>query len=71
MNDLHYLHPNVELLDGYAMDRLPESTLAYVEEHLLLCPSCCKALTLLERDINLMRAVLGPQEIAGPVWARA
>lgn len=71
MNDLQYLHPSAELLDQYAMNRLSNGTLGYVEEHLLLCPSCCKALSLLDRDIRLMRAVLGPMEITGPVWARA
>jgi hypothetical protein len=71
MNDLHYLHPSAELLDGFAMDRLSEGHTAYVEEHLLICPSCCKALTLLDRDIRLMRAILGPQEaVSGPVWVR-
>lgn len=71
MNDLHYLHPSAELLDRYAMNRLSDGTLDYVEEHLLLCPSCSKALNVLDRDIKLMRAVLGPQEVNGPVWARA
>lgn len=71
MNDLHFLHPSADLLDAYAMNRLSDSTLAYVEEHLLLCQSCCKALTVLERDIDLMRAVLGSQEIAGLALARA
>lgn len=70
MNDLNYLHPNAELLDCYVLNRLPERELAYVEEHLFLCASCRKALTALERDIHIMRTVLGPQEVVGPVWAR-
>lgn len=70
MNDLHYLHPNADLLDGYAMNRLSEDQTCYVEEHLLLCASCCNALSVLDRDIKLMRTILGPQNAARPVWTR-
>jgi hypothetical protein len=33
-------HPNEEVLEEYALYRLPEAFLAQVEEHLLLCESC-------------------------------
>jgi hypothetical protein len=33
-------HPNEEILEEYALHRLPETLAAQVEEHLLLCETC-------------------------------
>ena len=41
-------HPTEEILEDYALDRLPEALAAHVEEHLLICPSCQES--VLETD---------------------
>jgi hypothetical protein len=70
MKDLRSLHPSSELLERFAMDQLPNCQTAYVEEHMLLCPSCCDDLTAVEADIKMMRVVLGGLESTTPVWVQ-
>jgi hypothetical protein len=35
-----HVHPSEDVLDEYALGRLPESTVATLEEHILLCSGC-------------------------------
>ncbi len=62
MKDIINVHPSIDLLENYSMNRLPERQTAYVEEHMLLCSHCCDALTALEQEISLMRLVLAVSE---------
>ena len=44
------------------MNRLTGSQAAHLEEHLLLCDSCCTALTAIDKEIKIIRLVLGGSE---------
>ncbi len=71
MTDLLFLHPSSELLDRYAMNQLSPSQTGYMEEHMLLCHSCCDALSALEREIKMMRVLLAGHVMPSvPVWVR-
>jgi hypothetical protein len=59
VTNLLHLHPTTNLLEEYAMNRLPECQIASLEEHLLLCQPCCEALTAVEQDIMLMHLIAG------------
>ncbi|MCU1292704.1 MAG: hypothetical protein JWP08_1554 [Bryobacterales bacterium] len=45
------------------MNRLTESRTAHVEEHLLLCRSCCTTLTAIDEEIKMIQLVLGGSEV--------
>jgi hypothetical protein len=57
------LHLSTDLLERYAMNRLTESRTAHVEEHLLLCRSCCTTLTAIDEEIKMIQLVLGGSEV--------
>ena len=48
-------HPDDEMVESYAMNRLPENQLASFEEHLLLCERCRKRLQLIDGFVQGMR----------------
>jgi hypothetical protein len=52
-----HVHPSEDVLDEYALGRLPESTLATLEEHLLLCSGCQSRVVDLDVYIAAMRTV--------------
>lgn len=39
------VHPDTETLEGYALGRLSDPESGQVEEHLMVCPDCCNALS--------------------------
>jgi predicted anti-sigma-YlaC factor YlaD len=51
-------HPGEETLEEYLMGRIPESQVAKVEEHLLLCDYCRSFYILIEERIRDIRAGL-------------
>jgi hypothetical protein len=57
-------HPSDEVLEKYSLDRLPESNLAAVEEHLLVCDQCRARL----QEIEPLECVHYTDD--GPVYAR-
>lgn len=58
-------HPNDDQLETYARGRLPEAELAGLEEHLLVCAACQKALETHDIYLRAMRAALRhpPEEV--------
>jgi hypothetical protein len=50
------LHPNEEILEEYALHRLPEALAAPVEEHLLICPSCQEAVAENDQFVAALKA---------------
>ena len=48
-------HPDLDVLESYAFDRLPEEDTEAFEEHLLVCESCQKALAETDEYIRLMK----------------
>lgn len=57
-------HSSDERLEKYSLDRLPESSLAAVEEHLLVCEQCRARL----EEIEPLKYVHHTED--GPVYAR-
>ena len=58
-------HPPEEALEEYAFDRLPESAIIPLEEHILVCESCQMALARVDEYIRLMKtaaAQVGPRK---------
>ena len=53
-------HISEDLLDQYALKKLPEDEAAALEEHLLICHDCQDRLRLTEAFIAALRAVVGP-----------
>ena len=51
-------HISDDLLDEYALKRLPEAEAAALEEHLLICPHCQERLQLTDDFIAALRATL-------------
>jgi anti-sigma factor RsiW len=49
-------HIQEELMDRYAMGTLPQESVADVEEHLLVCPTCQDRLTELDEFLTVFRA---------------
>jgi hypothetical protein len=49
------IHPDADFLEQYAMNHLTESEAAPLEEHLLLCHTCCAALTAIDEEIDMIR----------------
>jgi hypothetical protein len=77
------VHPSEGMLEEYCFNRLPESALETLEEHLLACPSCQGTLEELDEYIQLMKAELAkspvlpvttpvttPVTLADNTWAR-
>ena len=58
MNTGSIFHIPDDLLEEYAIGRLPGIDCAPVEEHLLICPTCQNNLTKTDEYIRIMRAVL-------------
>jgi hypothetical protein len=52
------IHPDEEVLEEYAFNRLPSSSLAQVEEHILLCPACQEAVLDADEFRALMKSEL-------------
>lgn len=50
-------HVTDDLLEGYALAALEEDTLAYVEEHLLVCEDCRVRLQTMEEFVADFRTV--------------
>jgi hypothetical protein len=50
------LHPDEDVFESYAFDRLTASTLEVFEEHLLVCESCQIRLERTEEYIRVMKA---------------
>ena len=50
-------HISEDLLDRYALKKLPESEVVALEEHLLLCSDCQDRLRLTEDFIEALRDV--------------
>ena len=48
-------HPTEDILEAYALHRLPESLLAPLEEHLLACESCRDALAEMDEFVTAMK----------------
>src|SRR5450755_3459715 len=48
-------HPSEEVLDEYALNRLPEAVAAPIEEHLLICHSCQDALYVTEQFVSALK----------------
>lgn len=53
-------HPSEELLEEYVFHRLPEELVAQVEEHLLICEGCQKAIRELDAFRSTMKAATAP-----------
>jgi hypothetical protein len=51
-------HPGGETLEGYLLGRIPESQVAKVEEHLLLCEKCLSLCIQIDELIQDIRAGL-------------
>ena len=51
-------HPGGETLEEYLLGHIPESQVAIVEEHLLLCDECRSLCILIEERIRDIRAGL-------------
>jgi anti-sigma factor RsiW len=59
-------HISEEVLEEYALGRLPEADAAPVEEHLLVCAFCQERLQLTDEFIAALReAVAGRKRRAG------
>ncbi len=58
------VHPSEGTLEEYCFNRLPESAVETVEEHLFACPSCQDALEDLDEYIQLMKAGTAQCEVA-------
>src|ERR1700733_4111585 len=48
-------HPNEEILEEYALHRLPETLAAQVEEHLLICHSCQDAVATTDQFVATLK----------------
>src|SRR5438477_8610495 len=48
-------HPNEEILEEYAFDRLPEALAAPVEEHLLICQGCQDAVAQTDQFVSALK----------------
>lgn len=71
MNTGSIFHIPDDLLEEYAIGRLPDIDCAPVEEHLLICPTCQNNLTETDEYIRVMRAVLArlrrlPKTLSAP-----
>ncbi len=49
-------HPTEEILEEFALDRLPEALAAVVEEHLLICHECQDSVAEINRFVSSLRA---------------
>ena len=49
-------HPSDEILEDYALCRLPEALAAPIEEHLLICPSCQNAIAETDQFVAALRS---------------
>lgn len=71
-------HTDIELLERYAMETLPEEVLAELEEHLLICSSCQERLAEAEDFVRVFRKVAPGLRVERPspieklrfLWAR-
>lgn len=52
------------------MNQLTDYQTSYVEEHMLLCRSCCDDLATVEAEIKMLRVVLSGLESQKPVWVQ-
>jgi hypothetical protein len=59
-------HPSEEILEEYALRRLPEALTAPLEEHLLLCPRCQDAVIAFD---NFVAALKGAASQPVPRWS--
>jgi len=48
-------HPTDDLLEEYIFGRVPEPTLSFLEEHLLICPNCQCSLEATSDFVTLMK----------------
>lgn len=51
-------HVDEDRLELYSLGRLPDPDAAAVEEHLLVCPTCCARLSDLDAYTRAMRDAL-------------
>jgi len=49
-------HPSDEILEEYALGRLPEERVVIVEEHLLICESCRDAIAETDRFVAALKS---------------
>ena len=56
MQVMSHIHPAEDVLEQYALGKLSEAEVVPVEEHLLVCPSCCKRLEFLDVFIGSVRS---------------
>lgn len=52
------IHLSDELLEEYAMRKLSDQVSAPLEEHLLLCQSCCTRLETVDEFLDVVKAAL-------------
>ncbi len=62
-------HPDEDVLELYALNRLPEAEAARVEEHLLICHPCQDALKELDEYTTAMKRALKEREAMATVEA--
>ncbi len=51
-----------DLLEAYAVSRLADADLAFVEEHLLICQNCRERMRQTESYIAALRGALEPRQ---------
>ena len=56
-------HPTEEVLEEFALDRLPDALAAQVEEHLLICRRCQDSVTQIDRFVTSLRAYANQQDL--------
>src|SRR3954469_22058425 len=59
-------HPSDEILEDYALSRLPEALAAPVEEHLLICHRCQDAVEAMDDFAAALKGAVRP-----PAWQRS
>jgi hypothetical protein len=67
-------HPSEEILEAYALHRLPEEQIPEVEMHLLACEACQRSLADVDGFIASLKAVSGgtpPLSKPFPYWQAA
>ena len=58
MNTGFIFHIPEELLEQFALGKVPEPHCAPLDEHLLICPACQNSLAEIDEYIRVMRAAL-------------
>jgi hypothetical protein len=56
-------HPSEDAMDEYVMGRMPATGQVQLEEHVLICPSCCASLAETFRFVKGIKSAM--REIGG------